>query len=375
MDQNTQHHSRLPMRARLATTVGGAAASVSRLAGKGDGSVIGGRLGLRLEPDLLSLLAAGRQVVLVTGTNGKTTTTRLITAALAPLGGQIASNIYGANMDAGAVSALGRTPDARIAVLETDEKYIPSMVKATSPRVVTLLNLSRDQMDRAAEIWLLARRWREALAAAPDCRVVANADDPLVAWAAGASRQVTWVAAGQAWREDSWCCPNCGNHLQRDGDDWSCKECGDRRPPVSWMLYGDEVIDPSGRSTPLELALPGRANRANAGVALAGADAFRVVSPPPAPVLLAVTAQGPDGRDTSWLWDVDFRRLRGRTVLVGGERRLDLAVRLEADEVQFRLVSTIDEAVDAVRPGSANLEVLANYTAFQQYRTALGRVQ
>ena len=50
-------------------------------------------------------------------------------------------------------------------------------------------------------------------------------------------------------------------------------------------------------------------------------------------------------------------------------------VRLEADDVQFRLVSTIDEAVDAVRAGSANLEVLANYTAFQQYRTALGRVQ
>src|ERR1700733_7018791 len=117
MDQNTQHHPRLPMRARLATTVGGAAASGSPL-------------------------AAGRQVVLVPGTNGKTTTTRLISAALAPLGAQIASNVYGANMDAGAVSALSRTPDARIAVLETDEKYIPSMVQATSPRVVTLLNLS-----------------------------------------------------------------------------------------------------------------------------------------------------------------------------------------------------------------------------------------
>ena len=359
--------------------------------------------------------------MLVTGTNGKTTTTRLITAALAPLGGQIASNIYGANMDAGAVSALSRTPDARIAVLETDEKYIPSMVKATSPRVVALLNLSRDQMDRAAEIWLLARRWREALAAAPDCRVVANADDPLVAWAAGASRQVTWVAAGQAWREDSWCCPNCGNHLQRDGDDWSCQECGAHRPAVSWMLHGDQVIDPSGRSTPLELALPGRANRANAVVALAVAEAFGVqlgqalrevrgvtsvagrytqvsrrgvdirlllaknpagwlealdvMAPAPTPILLSVNAQGPDGRDTSWLWDVDFRRLRGRHVLVGGERKLDLAVRLEADEVAFRLVNNIDEAIDAALAVAPNLEVLANYTAFQQYRVALGRVQ
>jgi UDP-N-acetylmuramyl tripeptide synthase len=429
MDDNTQHRTRLPMRAKLATTVGGAAATVSRLAGKGDGSVIGGIIGLRLAPDLLSQLATGRQVVLVTGTNGKTTTTKLITAALAPLGSKIASNIYGANMEAGLTSALSRAPDAPVAVLETDEKYIPAMVKATRPKVVVLLNLSRDQMDRAAEIWLLARRWRDAFAAAPDCRVVANADDPLVAWAASAANKVTWVAAGQRWREDSWCCPNCGAHLHREGDDWSCRECGMRRPPVSWMLYGDDVIDPPGRATRLDLALPGRANRSNAVIALAVAEAFGVhlahalgelrkvtsvagrytqvnrrgcdirlllaknpagwlealdvMVPPPVPVLLAVNAQGPDGKDTSWLWDVDFRRLRGRPVLVGGERRLDLAVRLEADEVVFRLVHDIDEAVDAALavaaagPGGTapSLEVLANYTAFQQYRVALGRVQ
>ena len=116
MDDNTQQPFRLPMRARVATTVGGAAATVSRLAGRGDGSVIGGVISLRLAPDLLSLLAAGRRVVLVTGTNGKTTTTKLITAALAPLGGEIASNIYGANMEAGLTSALTRAPDARVAV-------------------------------------------------------------------------------------------------------------------------------------------------------------------------------------------------------------------------------------------------------------------
>ena len=118
--------------------------------------------------------------------------------------------------------------------------------------MVVLLNLSRDQMDRAAEIWMLARRWREALAAAPGCRVVANADDPLVAWAAGEARQVTWVAAGQRWHDDSWCCPNCGSHLRRDGDDWYCGECPIRRPPVRWALVGDNVIDPPagpGRST------------------------------------------------------------------------------------------------------------------------------
>jgi hypothetical protein len=94
--------------------------------------------------------------------------------------------------------------------------------------------------------------------------------------------------------------------------------------------------------------------------------------PPPVPVLLAVNAQTPDGKDTSWLWDVDYRRLQGRPVFVAGERKLDLAVRLEADEVVFRMVANIDEAIEQAR--SKSLEVIANYTAFQQIRATLGRV-
>ena len=151
---------KLPLRARLATWVGSAAGRASRLTGRGDGSVIGGVVSLRLEPDLLRMLSADRQVVLVTGTNGKTTTTRLITAALGALGQDVATNAFGANMEAGLVSALSRARGAPFAVLETDEKFIPAVLKATGARVVTLLNLSRDQMDRAAEIWMVARRWR-----------------------------------------------------------------------------------------------------------------------------------------------------------------------------------------------------------------------
>jgi UDP-N-acetylmuramyl tripeptide synthase len=410
---------KLPLRARLATTVAGAAGRMSRLSGRGDGSVIGGAVGLRMEPDLLRLLAAGRQIVLVTGTNGKTTTTRLITAALGALGQEVATNAFGANMAAGLASALGRAPDAPFGVLEVDERYLPAMIEVTRPRVVALLNLSRDQMDRAAEIWLVARRWREALGSAPDCHVVANADDPLIAWAAGAASRVTWVAAGQRWHEDSWCCPNCGSHLRRDDLGWRCGECGLARPATRWVLDGESVVDAGGRVRELSLALPGRANRSNAVIALAVADlfgadmdqalprlrevrsvagrytqveqrgrklrlllaknpagwleAFDVLTQAPAPVLLAVNAQGPDGRDTSWLWDVDYRVLRGRRVLVAGERRLDLAVRLEADQVAFELADGVEDAVGRVPPGS--LDVIANYTAFQQIRTALGRAQ
>ena len=408
---------KLPLRARLATAMGGAAGRLSRMAGRGDGSVIGGKISLWLEPDLLSILAAGRQVVLVTGTNGKTTTTRLITAGLGALGQGVASNGYGANMEEGLAAALGQAPNAPYAVLEVDEKYLPKVLKATVPQVVVLLNLSRDQMDRAAEIWLLARRWREAFGGASGTRVVANADDPLVAWAASSAASVTWVSAGQRWREDSWCCPRCGSHLRRDGDDWRCGECCCARPVVSWVLDGGKVIDSAGRAHELDLALPGRANRANAVVALAvvevfGVDvatalpglrevasvagrytqverrgrpvrlllaknpagwleAFDVLDPPPTPIVLAVNAQEPDGKDTSWLWDVDYRVLRGHRVFVTGERRLDLAVRLEADGLPFELTGGIDEAVDRV---DGKLDVLANYTAFQQIRAALGRV-
>jgi UDP-N-acetylmuramyl tripeptide synthase len=408
---------KLPLRARLATTIGGAAGKMSRLAGRGDGSVIGGVIGLRVEPDLLALLAAGRRVVLVTGTNGKTTTTRLITAALGALGQEVASNAFGANMEAGLATALGQAPDAPLAVLEVDEKYLPTVLGTTRAWTVALLNLSRDQMDRAAEIWLVARRWREALATAPNCRVVANADDPLIAWAAGAAPNVIWVAAGQRWHEDSWCCPQCGSHLSREELGWRCDECGFTRPPTSWVLDGGSVIDPTGRAHDLSLSLPGRANAANATVALAVAgefgvgaeqalprlrkvtsvagrytqverrgrqvrlllaknpagwlEAFDVLDDPPVPVLLSVNAREPDGKDTSWLWDVDYRVLRGRPVLVSGERSLDLAVRLEADLVPFELAEDVDDAVNRVNGG--RLDVIANYTAFQQIRVSLGR--
>src|SRR5260370_18095790 len=101
---------KLPLRARLATSIGGAAGRVSRITGRGDGSVIGGVIGLRVEPGLLSLLAADRQDVLVTGTNGKTTTTRLITSALSALGQEVASNAFGANLEAGLAAPLRPPP-------------------------------------------------------------------------------------------------------------------------------------------------------------------------------------------------------------------------------------------------------------------------
>jgi UDP-N-acetylmuramyl tripeptide synthase len=413
------------VRAQLATALVRTAARLSRMTGRGDGSVIGGRIGLAVEPRLLTVLAHGREVALVSGTNGKTTTTRLLTAALGALG-PVASNSYGANMPTGHTTALAQAPNAELAVLEVDEHYLRTVLSETKPRAVALLNLSRDQLDRAMEVGMLADRWREVLSAvdgaAAQTRVVANCDDPLVTWAAGAAKQVTWVAAGQRWQEDSWVCPNCGAHLKREGVAWHCPGCELRRPEPSWWLEGDDVVvGPDGVRQQISLQLPGRVNRSNAVTALAVASLFgvrpadaaprlaevasiagryatverddrrirlllaknpagwleafdmvdRVSSPEPPPVLLSINARVVDGLDTSWLYDVDYAVLRGHRVLVTGDRRFDLAVRLEVNEVPFEVVDSFTDAVAAVPPG--RLEVIANYTAFQDIRAELGR--
>jgi UDP-N-acetylmuramyl tripeptide synthase len=411
---------RLPARAKVATVMSKTAAALSRAAGRGDGSVIGGWIGLKIDPDLLAHLAAGRQIALVSGTNGKTTTTRLVAAAMGVLG-DVATNSLGANMPTGHTSALAKAGHTPYAVLEVDEHYLPQVLAATHPRVVALLNLSRDQLDRAKEVAMMAALWREALRDV-DTHVVANADDPMVVWAATSATTVTWVASGQRWHDDSWVCPECGAHIERadataGGEpDWWCVGCGLRRPKPQWGLDGEAVVGPDGVRHPVQLRLPGRVNRANAATALAVAAQFGVRTPDAlprltqvasiagryatvardgrtirlllaknpagwleafdmaenAPTLLAINARDPDGLDTSWLYDVDFSPLRGRHVLITGDRAMDLAVRLEVNGVSFAHVTGFGKALAAVPPG--RLEVIANYTAFQDIRAELDRV-
>jgi UDP-N-acetylmuramyl tripeptide synthase len=387
----------LTPRAKLAVTAGKAVAAASRAAGRGSGSVIGGRVALKLDPDLLARLAQNLDVVLVSATNGKTTTTRLIAEALRAAG-PVVSNALGANMPAGITSALAGGSEARYGVIEVDEKYLAGVARDTDPKCIALLNLSRDQLDRAAETRMLAENWREGLAGSKAV-IVANADDPLVVWAASSSPNVIWVAAGQMWKDDAWSCPACGGVMQRPGDDWFCGECGFRRPTPTWALSGDHVLDPHGSAWPIHLQLPGRANKANAlermyqVQAVAGRydvvqfegrdlrlllaknpagwlETFSLIDPPPAPVILSVNARSADGTDTSWLWDVDYTRLTGHPIFVVGDRKLDLAVRLEVAGQHFQVCENLDQAVQMCPPG--RIEVIANYTAFQDLRRRVG---
>lgn len=209
----------MPARTRLATLLGNSAKFLSRTLKVGSGGMIGGKVALRLDPRLLERLARGRQVVLVTGTNGKSTTTRMIAAALSSVG-QVASNSGGDNMLDGIASAFMAAPQAPLAVLEVDEMHLPVVAKATRPAVLVLLNLSRDQLDRVGEIGAIEQRLREAVNSCPDAHVIANADDPLIASAAWDSHRVTWVAAGTGWNLDSVTSPRTGTPVLRDGEHW-----------------------------------------------------------------------------------------------------------------------------------------------------------
>ena len=256
-----------------------------------------------IDPELLTHLAEGRRIALISGTNGKTTTTRLTTAALGVLG-EVATNSLGANMPSGHTSALAKAGDTPLAVLEVDEHYLPQVLTATRPEVVALLNLSRDQLDRAKEVAMMAQLWRDALRAHP-VHVVANADDPMVVWAAQVSPEVTWVACGQRWHDDSWVCPECGGSIARAGEagepglesgggspssQWRCTGCALRRPDPEWTIDGGLVVDPDGARHEVKLRLPGRVNLANAATALAVAARFGVATLDALPRLTEVTS-------------------------------------------------------------------------------------
>ncbi|MCW2513003.1 MAG: hypothetical protein JWR11_2045 [Mycobacterium sp.] len=378
--------------------------------------MIGGLVSMTLDKSILGQLGAGRRSVIVTGTNGKSTTTRMTAAALATMG-PVATNAEGANMDAGLIAALAGTPKATLAALEVDEMHVPHVADAVDPAVIVLLNLSRDQLDRVGEINHIERTLRGGLARHPAAVVVANCDDVLMTSAAYDSPDVVWVAAGGSWANDSVSCPRSGEIIVRDGADWYSTGTDFKRPTPQWWYDDSHVYGPDGLALPMTLALPGAVNRGNATQAIAAAvalgadpaaavaavsdvdevagryrtvrmgphtarvllaknpagwqEALSMVDKHGAGVVIAVNGQVPDGEDLSWLWDVKFEHFEDTAVVAAGERGTDLAVRLGYAGVGHTLVHDTVKAIASCPPG--HVEVIANYTAFLQLNRVLER--
>jgi UDP-N-acetylmuramyl tripeptide synthase len=378
----------------------------SRLLGRG-GSSLPGRVALWLAPDVVAAVA--RQtvggVVLVTGTNGKTTTAGLVAGMLRTAGRRVAHNRSGANLLPGIAFALleayrpGVLPD--MAVLETDEATVPRAAPLVRPRVVLVTNFFRDQLDRYGELSTTVRFVGTGLEyLGPGGRAVLNADDPHVAQLGAGVEAVYYglegpVESGGPLEDpgDARFCPRCGTELVYTVRRyahlglWRCPGCGARRPTPQVALVGFEemgrwlrIRTPAGEWR-LPFGLPGVYNLYNAVAAVAtgwvlGLDAqtirdglasravafgrmegirFRgrevrmalvknptgfnqvlaaVASDPrPKTLVVAINDLDADGRDVSWLWDVDLEtlwpRARAKRWWVTGLRARDMAVRLK----------------------------------------------
>ncbi|OFK64305.1 UDP-N-acetylmuramyl peptide synthase [Corynebacterium sp. HMSC076G08] len=406
-------------RTAVATTAATLATTASRATGRGAGGMIGGLIANAIDPTIMQNLAKQRPAILVTGTNGKSTTTRMLAAAVRTEH-SVATNDGGDNMDAGIISALLAGKDASHLVLEVDELHVPHVADNLNPTALVLLNLSRDQLDRVGEINKIERALRGAVEAHPDMLIIANCDDVLMTSVAYDAKNVIWVSAGAGWMGESVTCPRTGGHIVREGEDWhAVKPLADgrefRRPTPTWAVTEEGLASPGGVDK-LQLALPGQANRGNAAQAVAAAveafgvdrhkaiaaaesvddvagrystitlgnrtirlllaknpagwqEALSMVDREADGLVIATNGHVADGIDMSWLWDVRFEDFDDLPVKAAGERGTDLAVRLVYADISHELIPDPLTAIQSCPEG--RIEVLANYTAFRDLKKAL----
>lgn len=388
---------RTQLRLKCATLAGLSASRLSRALGQGRGETLFGRVVNAIEPRALEKLASGRDIVLVSGTNGKTTTTRtLVDLIEIGTGEQVSTAQFGANMVSGITAALAQTPRHRLVVLECDELYLPEMYNRLRPRVIVLLNLSRDQLHRTGEVRKVSQRWHDAFTR-DDVSFVIDRDDPFLEYAVADAGHVIRVTFGGRRHPDAATCPQCSELISWASGDYTCA-CGlgaqlpdvraDRtlRGPGRNAVLAVEAARLMGADIPVDhlheltqqapdristfkfdeqvvsTKLAKNPESWREALADAGADY----------VILSVNARGIDGLDTSWLWDIDYSSLKGKKVVCTGERRLDVAYRISVQGVDVRLADTFSGAVHEVRSwasenGQAHPEIfaIASYTAYQ----------
>lgn len=412
----------------FATLVGKIILRLLRLAGR-RGSALPGLIVEKLYPGYLAktLGQLPRGVIVVIGTNGKTTTTKIITELLQAQGLSVLSNPTGSNFVRGIVASVvgmahfnGRL-DYDIAVIEQDEAWAVHFVRQVRPRGVVVLNVMRDQMDRFGEIDTTANLLAKTVAAATDWLVL-NSNDPRVAQLAEAAprKPITWFGHS----------PGLFKHYLSDDQHHAARPefYQAARPQVCLQAFGasrlDFVVD--GRPKTVVSQLDGSHNAINMMAALAAVWAvlpnanldaviqqagaiqpafgrgewlklnsgarlrLQLVKNPAGfthslrllneaayeRVGLAINDNYADGRDVSWLWDVEYQPVsqsRGQ-VLCGGSRALDMAVRLKYDGIASQAQTNprlfLDQLVHDLVPDQQVI-IFCTYTAMLSLRAQL----
>ncbi len=445
--------ARLPLSVEVfgARTVG----TVSRLAGRGGGTTLPGKLLWKVDPGAIDRLAARLPLgaALVSATNGKTTAAAMAAEILRPRA-RLAHNSSGANLVSGVASTLLAFRGAQLGLFEVDEGALPEVARRLRPRAIALGNLFRDQLDRYGELESIAERWRGVFSELPDTVFAVNADDPLLGELArgrAAGRLLTFGLDDPRHSRPSLQHAADSTYCVADGTPYEyaavyvghlgayrCPTCRRARLPLDVAAREIELrgLDGSaftlatpGGSARVELALPGLYNVYNAAAAAALATALEV---PPAEIasglerfvaafgrferiavgdrrLLMLLIKNPaganeavrtlldgesprlavvalndeiaDGRDVSWIWDVDFEPLLGGLdrVVAAGTRGAELALRfayggLARDRIE--VVPDLEQALDRgleLTPAGGELVVLPTYTAMLGLRRIVSR--
>jgi UDP-N-acetylmuramyl tripeptide synthase len=454
---------------------GKATGALSRLSRRGGGTTLPGDVARAIDPDVLRKLSRDLKfgALVITGTNGKTTTARLVSWLLEGAGHRVVSNRAGANLIFGATTAAleSADPSGRLradwGVFEIDEASLPMAIDEIQPKAAIVLNLFRDQLDRYGELESIAKKIESALEKLPKgSRALLNADDPRVAeiglnlpeaplWFGLDDTSVAQHELPHA--ADARTCPRCGTSLIFDavyvGHDgvYRCPNGDFARPKPDVTATGikldgfenlaltvsvargdedkgaTETHAVKGLGPRLELPLGGLYNCYNvlaayvAGITI-GLDPkyvaerlrgfkavfgrqerleFRgrhlnlVLSKNPAgfnetlrtavdlakgnSFLIGLNDRKADGTDVSWIWDVDFERLRGKAhaVVPGGSRAHELAVRFKYAGVEATPPETDPgRALDALvklTPEGETAHLLCTYTAMLDLRAELVR--
>jgi CobQ-like glutamine amidotransferase family enzyme/UDP-N-acetylmuramyl tripeptide synthase len=402
-------------RAGVARLLGLNAGRLARVARRGDGVQIAGRVMLRVAPSIGHELATGRRIALISATNGKTSTTAMLAAAVRDATHRtVAHNASGANLMPGLVEALAAATDATDAVLETDEGALVHAIAELDPDVIVLGELSRDQLDRYHEVRGLAARWQAALRGTR-ATVVAVANDPNVAWAVEDVPDVRWVDIEAPARLDSSSCPACANLLDRSSGAWRCPACGRAQTEAPTTVQRGNHVTVAGETLTVELGLRGRWQYANAALALTAANVLGLdlpaalaamatvrevagrptritiagdreaetvlvknpagwaalvaelaARPPDVAVVVAQNDRIADGTDPSFLWDVPFEAFAGRTVAAAGTRAFDAAARLDVAGANVVAVDPDPRRAAAQLPAGGPTVIAASYTSFYE---------
>lgn len=412
---------------------------LGKLSGK-KGSSTPGKFALKICPDILKTLSGQvkKEIIVVCGTNGKTTTNNLLNSLVAASGAKTVCNNVGANMLPGVVTAfvancdlLGRF-SADYACIEVDEISTVRVFDHITPNCVVITNLFRDQLDRYGEIDITLDYLGKALKKCPDARLVLNADDPLVAaFGKSTGMECVYFGVGEdvgiALNEtkEGRFCMFCGEELDYEYYHYSqlgmysCPSCGFCRPDVLFdaknvSLSNGIEFDLKGER--ISVKYRGFYNIYNILAAYSAASVLKVrlqnvnevfsdykpqtgrmeefkvggkqvifnLSKNPAGfnqaistvmvdkrrknIVTVINDNAQDGKDISWIWDVDFERflnVNGNEFVVSGIRHNDLAVRFKYAEIlNVSDVSDVKKAIEKALDGDAEvIYVLVNYTA------------